>query len=264
MASAALATEERQRRTLILLDTYLDYLPSPYRSSVPTSSGPAPSRSSRCDPCLGTGKLAGHICPVCDGHGRRKRRRGDPVTDDYTGQEIGTEQGGVVAMSSWQLDAEIGRIERATAEREDRIAPGDELPWLRKKQSMRRHGDYEALERALLWLRLRKPLHFAFLWKNLVLHIDVPNRDAPRLVREGVVMLAGRMPDEIRIPRWLSPDDLARARSLRHGRTPGHTVQRGERNTTIRVQYAEGRSTTWLAVEHNLSRRMIQHILRHD
>lgn len=253
--------EERIRRTQILLDSYLDYLPAAYRPSLQTTPGPVASRTSRCDYCAGRGTLPNkRLCPICDGDGRRPRRPGEPLTDEYTDEEVTTDETSIVrSMTPYELDAALARVERLLAEREGRY---DDEPWVRKKERMRRHGDYGALERALLVLRHRHPLQYIHVWNALVLGWQLPNPDAERHVKDGVARLANDLPDPIRVPKWLLPEDLALKRSLAHGRTPLHQLKRRERDAQIRQLHSEGRSTTWLAREYQLSRRMIQMIIR--
>lgn len=259
---------ERLFRTRLLLETLFDYLPRAGRSAIQSLSGPAPSRYVPCGVCHGKGRvLLGQkrrLCQACEGQGWRRRRRGEPTYDDYTGEQVGTEdvQAPVRCMTAAELTAAISRIERDQAEREGRVAPNDELPWVRKQDAQWNNGDYKRLLWALDFLSPEHPVEMRALWHYYVLGWDYPSEMRDKLIERGLRMLASHMPHEIRVPPWYLPDPQAQKSSTWRGRTMQHEKARGIRNDEIRQRVANGDSISALAREYNLSRRHIQRVVR--
>lgn len=260
--------QEHLWRTRILLETLLDYLPRAGRSSVTSLSGPAPSRYVPCPTCHGKRHLFSStrgrfLCPNCEGHGVRRRRASEPYYDEYTGEQVTAEgEKPLRTMTAAELTAALARIERDQAEREGRIAPNDELPWVRKREAMWRLGDYESALTALNVIAAKHPREANAVLHRLVYGSDLPIRQASELVDRGVKLVAGHMPPVVRVPPWYLPDPAAVKTSQWRGRTSRHEMARGQRNELIRVMVSEGHSVTAVAREFHLTRRHVQRVVR--
>lgn len=256
---------ERLHNVRLLLETMLDYLPSQYRSALSTTSGPAPSRNVPCETCHGKGKVRQgktiRLCPRCDGEGWRRRRAGEVKYDEYTGEQVADQDDRPLrTMTIQEINTALASIERDTAEREGRTLAWDELGWLRKRDSMRRHGSYAELEEAIRRSLSNNPRAVRVTLSTYVLGHSLP-WEQEDLAIEGLMEIAHRMRGEIRVPPWYRPDEAALKQSVWRGRTPRHEEQRGQRNEKIRQARAEGHTIGQLARAHNLTKRQIRRIV---
>ena len=257
---------ERERQILALLQSYNDYLPPLTRASLNPTPGPSPGRKVKCGSCLATGRVRkGQTlanCRVCDGTGWRKRRPGETAVDEYTGEEVGSEQDALRTMTMRELDSNLSALEIQAKARVG-IDDGTEPAWVTRWRLSRQQGSYAKVADALSMYADIRPAHArALLQVHLLGWGDAPIADRRRLLEEGLVELASMIEGEIRVPRWLGQEVDARNRAARNGRSPAHEKQRGIRNQEIRDRAAAGVSTSRLAADYGISRRQIQVIVR--
>lgn len=272
----------RAQQTRRLLETLLDYLPSPRTSSgtlaSSSSTGAAPSGIVRCGRCSGSGRVVGfdldarpcpacttgssrkshdcQPCLLCDGTGQhRTRRKGEATIDPYTRQLVNDEE----TLYDTALRASSLREIEAQLERMERGPESDEYGWERDKRTYNRAGSYRNAEEVLGWLRLHYPRRHALVWSVLVCSEPVELGPAAMLELDVTLEhLASLMPDPIRVPWWL--EEGARPSSPGRGRWANGAAQLG-RDESIRVEAGRGRSVPQLAQRFGLSKRRVQQIL---
>lgn len=272
----------RAQQTRRLLETMLDYLPSPRTSSgtlaSSSSEGAAPSGIVRCGRCAGTGRVTGRDedarpcpacqtgstrkshecqpCLLCDATGQhRTRRRGEATIDPYTSQLVNDEETlfdtALRASSLREIEQQLDRMTRGPE--------SAEFSWERDKRTYNREGSYRNVEEVLGWLRQHYPRRHALVWSILVCAEPVELAPAAAVELDATLEhLAGLMPDPIRVPWWL--EDGARPAAPGRGRWANQAAQLG-RDESIRVEAERGRSVPQLAARFNLSKRRVQQIL---
>ncbi len=196
------------RLVRILLETRLDYLPSPSGMRLASLPGPAPGKEVPCETCQRLGKvkrgLRITLCPSCNGRKWRKRRRGDPKYDSYTRDKLSAADSSsqVSAMRSKDLDAQLLQLQNDQRIREGQEENLDSQPSRLERRDQQ--GSYRELESALDWLSRKHPDLSRIL--SLVYDQGIISKD--RLTIQGqvletlaVAMLAGRMRGKILLPR---------------------------------------------------------------
>lgn len=224
-AFPAADTRDRRHRTILLLESRHDWQPAP-RSQCATFGalpGELATEPVKCRSCHGAGTVNGRKgpepCSTCSGAGRY-------LVDAYTGARPGSQKIGekpTRTETQRRMDAEIQRL-RLQLERPSEIRTGADLAgmapfvWERDRDRHYRHGDYRALDLALEWLAGVAPERrqlLAWVFEHRVVSLG----DAPAGVRAAAVrsvdMVAGRLPDPIRVPPWLLPKHPALARRER-------------------------------------------------
>src|SRR5215471_5490927 len=95
-----MADTDRQEQVRALLRSRYDYLPSvPIATGVivrDSGLGPAPGKRVPCGLCLRSGRVLQRVdgrtvrrlCPLCDGSGWRRRRKGEEEWDEYLGKPL--------------------------------------------------------------------------------------------------------------------------------------------------------------------------------
>lgn len=204
---------------LLLLSRH-DYLPVP-RCSTGRGSAPGPQSSLwvKCSYCSGVGRVVRpeafcvtckdkttklphgcYSCPVCDGCGERRRRKGDEAQDAYSGLTLA------------ELAEQKAKESRSRAEPKrrlvlnDSVVDHDEEWWLREKQRYWAAGSYAELEEVLGWLR-----DVSWTRYEMVRHwSEEPNStwwswsdEVMERIDESIRMIAKRMPEPIRVPRFV-------------------------------------------------------------
>lgn len=279
----------RAQQTRRLLETMLDYLPSPRTSSgtlaSSSSQGAAPSGIVRCGRCEGTGRvsgwggdafpcrackastrpgrgLPGHDCQpclLCEGTGEhRTRRKGEATIDPYTGQAVNDEE----TLYDTALRASSLREIEQQLERMTRGPESAEFSWERDKRTYNREGSYRCVEEVLGWLRQHYPRRHALVWSVLVCAEPVTLGPAAAVELDATLEhLAAMMPDPIRVPWWLEPGAVHSTPGK--GRWANGAAQLG-RDASIRQAAGSGRSVPQLAARFGLSKRRVQQILAVD
>lgn len=258
----------RVEATKRLLESYFDYLPSQYRSSLQVPSGQAASRFVPCLTCMQMRRVRRGrryvLCPNCEGQGFVPRKRGEQAYDSYTGEQITQEaqEGPVRVMTYGEVCRELARVEFEIAQREGRIDSRDEFGWARKRRAMERAGDYEALEAAVLTAYQNHRREVRAAWHVYAHGWAFPNPDREDDAFQGLCHIASYMPSEPRVPSWLLPDPLAVKTSLWRGQTDRHEQQRGVRNEEIRRLVEEGIPLSKVGLRYNLSKMQVSRIVR--
>lgn len=200
---------------------------------------PAPAGRAECPTCQGKGRRGASACDVCAGRGWLTI---DPMTywDPTTGrprprEALGDEQTGPLrSMTRGELDAALRRLEEQP--------PQDPVDlFLHRLEQRDRHGSYLEVERALGDLRLQHPMRHRLVVRVHVLQVVARDGlDEPHQVRleMGMRFVEGRMPDRMRIPRWLEEGwERERARmqhkALAFGRGPAADRARRERDRLV-------------------------------
>lgn len=228
---------ERERRTILLLESLHDYLPSPRTASGSIAAQGPSTSSSACDTCSGTGRTRYGPCHTCSA----------------TGQHA-------PAMESWQLDAEIARLEENTRAREGKDR-GSLYAWERERKRYERHGDYAALRRSMDRLQQWCPGRISLV---AAVHIHrLPVRLSDRVQSEladTVFCVSELMPTPIRVPSWID-QKAAQDGTLRLAKGRGmDDKQRAVRDAEIRSQAVGGARQVDLAASWGLSTRQIRKI----
>ena len=189
----------RRERIRVLLRTRNDYLPTVRAKATPyTISGPAPSRKRNCPACDGIGKTRlRQKCEACDGKGKI-------ALDGYVGRVASSDDRKPEPMSPERREAELAKLKAELAIDD----PEESYGWERARSSRDKQGSYLELERALEWLRERDPLGWE--WLLFVYNYPRPmSYNAEVREQELVGRLSERMPEKIRLPRYLH-DDLVK------------------------------------------------------
>lgn len=207
---------ERRRHDAVrvLLRTLNDIYPGPEAPKRPDLAGPAPSSRVPCDFCKRTGRVLrdGPVdargsgarigpCPVCDGAGWRKRRKGDPEWDEMTGQLVATleTKQKPVPMSPSRIDAEIGRLQALQLAREGHVDPEAQESWERARARRDKDGSYREIERALDLMQIEWPEGRDAV--NSMYLVEPAVSYSPAIELACVIWLAARMPHKIRLPK---------------------------------------------------------------
>jgi hypothetical protein len=228
---------ERERRVVLLLESLNDYLPSPRTASGSIAAQGPSIQTNTCGTCSGEGRTKYGRCHTCGGEGAH-----------------------APAMESYQLDAEIARLEEDKQAREGKDR-GSLYGWERERRRMEKHGDYRALRRALDLLGSMAPGRVSLV---RAVHVDqVPVRLSEAVKAEladVIYCLAELMPTPIRVPSWIDSKAGVDA-SLRLAKGRGmDDKQRARRDVEIRSEAARGARQVDLAVSWGLSTRQIRTI----
>lgn len=204
--------DERARRVKALLETFHEPYPAATIASdlLAQAPGLAPGSRVPCTYCLRTGRLADRYCPVCLGHGWRKRKAGEDAWDEYTGAPIrddesakGHAQAFRLADDFRKVSAELARVSATLAQSEGRI-PDEPYAWESAKRRYWRHGSYGELAVALSAMADRASGLYGVI--RLVYLSGLP-ADCIQYRAEdeqsGRYWLAEAMRGPIRIPRWI-------------------------------------------------------------
>ena len=212
------------------------------RTSVPFGAGHG------CKPCLG-----------CDGVGWRIARAGEEPVDEY----LATTEAN---RKPWEEDADAQR----RLEHTERLLRLWEAPdsvgfaWEERRDVLHRSGSFAELEACLRRLHPEYPARFSQWWRIIVCAEPVTLTEAARFALDGTSeLLAAWMPERIRVPRRLLPENGARLRktSLWRGRTPAHERVRSERDLLICEQRSMGWPPAQIARYHGLDKRRVNQIL---
>lgn len=300
----------RVKATWRLADTYLDYLPQPRQpsSTLGTLPGLAESKRVPCTACGARGRLRGpgvicascppqtsplrvavtreaqalhacYACPVCEGTGWRRRRKGDPSIDGYAGVEVPASKDpddfsltvGEVrqALQEQKARPEIGydALARATHLLNAAERPETEMfGWEAAYERMCKAGSYAELGVALELLRMRQQSRYSIIWQVVCLHQPIRLSEGRQtFLNESMVELTSFMPERIRLPKHLRPEREAEARknSLWYGKSPAHIRERRERDEEIRRRrFEDGEPIGRLQRDYALSRMQIHNILK--
>jgi hypothetical protein len=191
----------RLENVRVLLRTLNDIYPGPSTLKQTPQAGVAPGRRvpcRLCNPSSGKPRPKLSSCPGCDGDGWRKRRKGDPAWDEYTGLPVATDAEPKKAepMSPARLEAELARVQHDLILREGRVDPDEAYSWEKDRERRDRDASYRELERALDVMQIEWPLgRSAVTWSYF--GIGTLSRELDELV---VGWIAARMPRKIRVP----------------------------------------------------------------
>lgn len=222
---------ERYQHVRLLLLTLDDPYPRPKSLLVP-DSGPAPSRYVPCETCRERGEVRVRggwmLCLVCDGVGWKRREHGEEAWDAYL---------------------ELPLVEAAALPRASRARrpeePSSQEPayaWERAIQVHDRHGSYQALRRALVWLQTANPRRARLVRRVLVAGEELELSGSAALELElGVVMLTLRL-GPVRVPPWL--------------------VERSSRSETVQSLHSQGLSPGQIARQLGMSKKAVQRKIR--
>jgi hypothetical protein len=271
--------QDRVRATWILCETLIDHLPQARQSSsvLGNSAGLAGGRLVPCVRCGARGRVTAkgnpcasctprmspsrssvlpvekhgcRPCLACDGAGWRKRRAGEQEWDEYAGVEMAPEPTGLVneVKQALALEKERPEILDLALRRADRTLAemtgvtheeGWEAAWRRKSGA----GSYRELAMALERLRDVEPMRYSIVWRVVVMAEERTLAEpVAAFLNESMVMLAGMMPERIKVPRWIDPAKAhaARKHSLWFGKTAAHARQRAERDAEVnRLRFEE-------------------------
>lgn len=290
---------ERRQRVLILARHMLDWIHETQRVGARSSeeSGVGVTGKRRHSRCRGTGRVLGEgpdakPCHFC----RREQDRAEEEGRQWKGPRhkvcrpcLGCDLGWVRSSAEASEDAyvKVGETEpvedsnrRAAARRrvdsllfqlevQAKQREGKEsaetplLMAVRMKEAQYRHGDYQALNSALLFLAVVNPAHYAIFvrWEVEQDADGVP----PRVLLDAIAdQLAVWMPGRIVLPGDLEPSVEAKVRkeNFWRGRHPSTARQRAERDALICELRLDGWGTQRLVEHFNLDRRRIQQILK--
>jgi hypothetical protein len=211
--------EERVQAVQLLLASLLDYLPTPVTSSglIARSSlpGPAPGKRVPCGHCRRSGRIhsikKSRICPVCEGHGWRARRRLNPSHplyeqpyDEYTGLPVqADETQHPSAMSDRQLGAALEQLEYAHELRLGH-SEGERYGWERERIAHDRQGSYRELRRSLGLLHRRWPVGYQQVHRVHFRGLSMLWNKIDRLLLDAAEeWVAREMRGPVRVPPWL-------------------------------------------------------------
>lgn len=220
----------RRQRTVLLLGSRTAWHPQ-VRSQFATFGalpGEKATRRETCSTCHGEGETPTRVgkqpCPRCAG-------KGSYLVDAYTGYRSRDEGpwDGKAAMTEVekrrQSDATIARMAAQTAPpktEQDLIEEANlnPEPWERAREAHHAHGSYRELTLALEWLEGVSPEGWNLL--RWVYELDMLRVTSPALMVRTVSALDlvnGRMPDPIRVPKWLMPRHPAQERIANRRKT---------------------------------------------
>lgn len=228
---------ERERRTILLLESLHDYLPSPRTASGSIAAqGPSVTAPS-CETCNGEGRTQYGRCHTCGGKGAH-----------------------TPCMEPYQLDAEIARLEENTRAREGKDR-GSLYGWERERRRMDSAGDYRALRRSLERLSRWAPGRVSLVSALYVYHVPVRLSDQVRQeLADTIYCLSELMPTPIRVPSWID-QKASQDGTLRLAKGRGmDDKQRARRDAEIRAEAVGGARQVDLAASWGLSTRQIRTI----
>lgn len=240
------ALTERRTRTVALLESRLDWHP-PSRDSVaslPAVARPGVGAWVKCLRCEGTGRVTGagvgakpcrgshaawpygHRCRPClaceDGWVRA-------VSDDAgTDRMLMPGRHDLATEQQAKLEARAARarderaleqqLSPAAASLADDLAATLPARWERDRDRHYREGSYRELDVALEWLGGSRPearqlVEWAYEFR--VISLGRCSASVVRVAEACVDLVAVRMPDPVRVPRWLLPREPYRGESRR-------------------------------------------------
>ena len=269
---------ERAQLVEHLLRGFLDWVPGPPGSRYASAPGPAPGKRRRCETCASTGRVVetkqgrrpcqtcrqhrGHhgclLCLVCDGTGWRPRRAGETGEDEYLNPGTFGETWTIVEDRRTR-DRAIAKLESLQLVREGDEGTGDRFTFaLDCRDAQYRQGSFAELEQVLHWLRDVQPQTYSLVMSRLV-YQDVDATPLRSVLEQACELISARMPEEIRVPSHLFPDEAARARyrSLRFGRTEAHARDRAARNGDIVGKLGAGWPVGSIAAYYGLTQSWI-------
>ena len=246
----------RDEQITTLLRSLYDYLPDAKTASYGDLPGPAPTQWGDCKPCGGVGSF-GKVkrpCAACDGKGTVR-------IDAYTGEPVGAEGQKVRAATSQRIDAELAKLAANEEIRRGRTLD-DPFAWEAQRIRYRQHGSYASVERALDSLRANEPDLCSVVMACLV-YGWAPITDANRGdLERGLAFIARRMPQEVRVPRWVTDPPPKVERQWPAGRpSSGGNRATKERNATIIDMAREGKSRQVIAQYVGCSTKTVQRVL---
>jgi hypothetical protein len=230
---------ERVRRTVLLLETLDDYLPTPRTASgAIAAQGPSTVTPSNCATCSGEGCTRYGSCHACNGSGQH-----------------------APAMETWQLDAEIARLESNERARRGKL-PGGLEAWERERKRYEKAGDYVALRRALQLLGRYAPTRVRLVTAIHILQLPVIASDVVRReLADTLHCLSELMPSPIRVPEWVdSKAGHDQTLKLARGRSADVRVL-ARRDAQIREEYAGGARQADIAASWALSQGQVSRIV---
>lgn len=203
----------RRQATIVLLESRHAWQPSltSQFSRFGAVVGELATESAVCPKCKGAGDVNsrdGRVpCDNCDAQGTY-------LVDAYTGFRTAQEGAGTLrqaALSHHDLrrkrDGELQRLKEQTRPAQSEATLLAETPpfrWERERDRHYRHGSYAELSHALEWLNEQSPTaHQIVTWTYEYRIIRQPAQPVAIAALAAVDVLAGRMPDPIRVPPWL-------------------------------------------------------------
>lgn len=261
---------DRRSAVLLLLDSLLDYVPTPKSSAgqLAASGGAAVGTVVVCANCDGSGLVIGvriqtgtkaqQTCRACEGSGTRRARKSENGTDPM----LSTREKAVHmplrgrGMDTHELDSELARLERSRRERSGERSSRDAYGWERERAAARKAGSYVELERALDWLREVAPGRAYRVWRFVYGVRSGWSDEVWWAFSDSVDLLEARLPARIRVPQAVERrlvDLLAEAAALDRPRV----LNRDER---IRRDRELGWSQAQLGVKYGVSQARVSQI----
>lgn len=252
--------EQRMRQVRALLDSRYDYLPSVHVTDLGDTPGPAKSKRAPCDHCDRTGVLAirpkpawplasTRLCPVCDGHGWRRRRVDDEEWDEYTESPLSDVQLGAAGLPSLgesiqRLTSSIDRIQADLDARAGEFDKSEQYGWEKVRRSYYRNGSYAELDRVLIVMGRESP-HLRSALLLAVAHALPRDDDHQAVIVEiGTAYVARKMRGPIRVPNWIM-----------YERSVKQTV-------TVKQLALDGMKAPQIAKRLGLSKSKVKHMLK--
>ena len=244
-------SERRLESVRILLRTLNDIYPGPTTLKQTPASGAAPSKRVPCDLCHKSGRAYSRVlrtvtvCPLCDGTGWRRRRKGDAAWDEYLGQEIATVEQPKRAepMSPQRLETELAHIRHDLMMREGIVDPHESYGWERERARRDQDASYRELERALDVMQIEFPVGRSLI-TDYYLGGLADGSKLPQWLDDRLIgWIADRMPRRIRIPHRI------------------HKQQQEERRVTIRKLAKDGVGEEEIAERMECSRKFVRAVI---
>lgn len=222
----------REQSVRYLLRSRWSYLPMPRAARLEgATGGPGASRYVKCEGCEGVGRLLRrgesfvgakpcqrcreareakgvarrprhgcNMCPVCDGSGERKRRRGDDAWDAYSRQPLAELER---AVSEARADDDGRKRRLVLAESRSSHDAGYRFEVERKR--LFDEGSYAELDLALNWLQREYWQSFEVVrsWLGACENPSIWQFGQHRSLELAIGRLEGKMPWPIRVPRWV-------------------------------------------------------------
>lgn len=213
---------EKVRILLLTLDSHLPD-PKPPRVYASAEPGPQASYYVRCGTCKGCGRLVGadepcvtclsalkdgrgirrprhgcRLCLACDGRGERYREPGEEGYDPYSGKSM--KELGEEPMQEARSELSVRRV----GLRDERNERG--FGWERMRLRNDERGSYNELRQQLEWLRDRHIARYETLMHWISSHDDKWwswSDQAQASVDGTILLLADRMPEAVRVPKWV-------------------------------------------------------------
>lgn len=237
---------DRRASTILLLESRLDWHPANRDSlaALPSIAKPGVGAWVRCERCAGSGRVTGRgfaAKPCRLAHAEWPFRHGCRpclVCDDgwlhARGGDAGTDRMLIAGRHDLETEQQQKLEARAARQREDQaleqqLAPAAksvrddiaETPPFRWERDRDRHyaaGSYRELDLALEWLGGRAPaarqlVEWAYEFR--VIRIGNCRPEVSRVAALCVDGLNERMPDPVRVPKWLLPREAYRGQSRR-------------------------------------------------